>query len=111
MAFIFLSTNYCLTFFTISRTSVALDPILLHIPCIFTFLFKKFSRIYLKEIRSRWKSLFYKMSLTGSKGSSNVSVVFLGEFDLDLILVFFLMQLLEFVFLIAGVFSPAQVNE
>lgn len=51
------------------------------------------------------------MSLTGSKGSSNVSVVFLGEFDLDLILVFFLMQLLEFVFLIAGVFSPAQVNE
>jgi len=64
--------------------SEALDPILLYRSCMFKFLFEKFSKIYLNEIRLMGESLFCKIAVAGSRRSSNLLSVLLEKFDLDL---------------------------
>lgn len=78
-----------ITFSAVSRTTVALDPILLHRSCMFKFLFEKLSRIYLNEIRSIEKFLFLNRAIAGSRGSSISLVDLVKELDLDLTLIFF----------------------
>lgn len=101
--FIFFSTINGNTFSAMSRTSEALDPTLIHRSCMFKFLFVKFSRIYLKEIRLRGESLFCRIAVAGSRRLSNISVV------LDLALIFFVVWFLDFVFLTAGVPLPNSI--
>lgn len=100
---IFFSTISGNIFSAISRTSIALDPTLMHSSCIFKFLFVKFSRMCLKVIRLRGESLFCRIAVAGSRRLSNISVVLVEEFDLDLTLIFFVVWFLELIFLVSGV--------
>jgi len=52
------------------------------------------------------ESLFCKIAIAGSRRSSNLSVLLLEEFDLDLTSGFFLVWLFEYLFLTASVSSP-----
>lgn len=61
----------------------------MHSSCILKFLFVKFSRIYFKVIRLRGESLFCRIAVAGPRRVSNISVVLVEEFDLDLTLIFF----------------------
>ena len=81
----------------------------MHSSCIFKFLFVKFSRICLKVIRLREESLFCRIAVAGSRRLSNISVVLVKEFDLDLTLIFFMVWFLDFMFLAADESLPNSI--